>query len=533
MGEVMTGSDARQYFSTDASIFRLAPSIIVYPRNENDVRKVARFTWQLAERGRAVPITARGSGTDLTGAAIGAGIIMVFPAHMNRILELDSKAGVATVEPGMNFGRLQEALHTHGRFLPPYPASFEYSTIGGAVANNAAGEKSHKYGNTQKFVRGLHLVLANGEVIEAHRISKRELGKKLGLATLEGEIYRSLDALIEENQQLIKTLPIQVTKNTAGYAIEKVKHKDGSFDITPLIVGAQGTLGVVTEIEIETEPYNPDATVIAAQFDDLSVAEKIIKNLRKSSDLPSAIELVDGQLLQLIKDQNPNLLRGTLDGPLPKLILIIEFDNPNERLQKRLAKKLIKQLNHDNVPFRQEIDPPRREDLWRIRDYAAAALSYTQGKAKALPFIEDGIVPVERFGDYLRGIYEIFERNGVKAAVWGHAGDANLHMQPLIDLGQVGDRQLIFKLMNEYYRMVIDMGGSTSGQHGDGRLRGPLLPELYGADMYALFQKIKKIFDPYNSFNPGVKMDVGLNDIKPLMRDEYTLKHLYDHLPRN
>ena len=136
-GEVLTSVDARRYFSTDGSVFSLTPSLIVYPQNENDVRKTARFTWQLAERGRVIPITARGSGTDPSGAAIGSGIVMVFPAHMNRIVELDSKNNTLVVEPGINYDKVQQTLQTHSRFLPSFPASSHYSTIGGAVANNS------------------------------------------------------------------------------------------------------------------------------------------------------------------------------------------------------------------------------------------------------------------------------------------------------------------------------------------------------------------------------------------------------------
>src|ERR1700761_9736250 len=148
LGEVMVSADARRYFATDSSIFSVVPMLVVYPRGENDVRKTARFAWQLAERGRVIPITPRGSGTDQSGAAIGSGIMLVFPAHMNRIVELDPKNGSVVVEPGLNYGRLEQTLHTHERFLPPYPESYEYSTVGGAVANNAAGDKSLKYGAT-------------------------------------------------------------------------------------------------------------------------------------------------------------------------------------------------------------------------------------------------------------------------------------------------------------------------------------------------------------------------------------------------
>ena len=184
VGEVMVSTDARRYFATDASIFQLAPAVVVYPRNENDVRKTARFTWQLAERGRVIPMTARGSGTDQTGAALSSGIMMVFPAHLNRILELDTKINTVTVEPGINYGKLQQALNTHGRFLPPYPASLEYSTVGGAVANNASGEKSVKYGDTRKYVKNLRFVLANGEIIETGRLTKRELSTRANCLTV-------------------------------------------------------------------------------------------------------------------------------------------------------------------------------------------------------------------------------------------------------------------------------------------------------------------------------------------------------------
>jgi FAD/FMN-containing dehydrogenase len=183
---------------------------------------------------------------------------------MNRILELDGKNGDVTVEPGLNYGKLQQTLQTHSRFLPPFPASLEYSTIGGAIANNAGGEKSIKYGKTKKYVSRLRLVLANGEVIETRRLSKRELNKKLGLATLEGEIYRNLDTLIEENHDLIGEMEIGVTKNAAGYDLSAVKRKDGSFDLTPLFVGSQGTLGIVTEAQLGTELYNNNTTLIAA-----------------------------------------------------------------------------------------------------------------------------------------------------------------------------------------------------------------------------------------------------------------------------
>jgi FAD/FMN-containing dehydrogenase len=532
VGEVMTGTDARKYFATDTSIFTIPPAIIVYPRNENDVRKTTRFTWQLAERGRIIPVTARGAGTDQSGAAIGPGIIMSFPAHLNRILEFDGKTGMVTIEPGINYGKLQQTLHTHNRFLPPFPASLEYSTVGGAIANNASGEKTVKYGNTRDFVRSMRVVLANGEVIETKRLTKRELNRKLGLATFEGEIYRNLDTLIDENKALISQPGPNVTKNAAGYDLKDVKRKDGTFDLTPLFVGSQGTLGIVTEATLSTVPHNPNTTLIAAFVDDLVIAEEIVAGMRKLSEGPSAIEVVDHNLLDFVQRTNPNQLRNILNPPFPQLVLLIEFDNISERSQKRMVKKATKILNKLQVSYQVETDPHKRDELWKIRHSAAAVLAHSEGTARALPIIEDGIVPMDRFKDYVEGVYALFKRHNLQAAVWGHAGDANLHIQPFLDLAQLGDRQMIFKLLDEYYSLVISLGGSTSGEHNDGRLRGAYLEKLYGPDVYDLYRKVKQIFDPYNTLNSGVKINVALEDLKPILRQEYSLDHLYQHMPR-
>lgn len=533
VGEVMTSPDARRYFSTDSSIFSVVPNIIVYPRSENDIRKTARFSWQLAERGRIVPITARGSGTDQSGAALGDGIMVVFPAHLNRIIELDPKSGVVVVEPGINYGRLQQTLHTHERFLPPFPASFEYSTIGGAIANNAAGEKSVKYGATRDFVRSLRVVLANGEVIETGRITKRELSKKLGLSTFEGELYRAIDTLIEENQETLQKLSLSTTKNAAGYALADVKHADGSFDLTPLFVGSQGTLGIITEATLETERYNPETTLLVAEFDDLAQAERAVMELRALPSLPSAMEMVDGQLLTLVDRLNPNLLKGVVSQPLPKLILLVEFDDGKDSLRKKQAKKASKILSTYAVRFEQQTEPAMQDKLWKIRHASASVVAHSEGSVKAVPIIEDGVVPPAKLAEYIEGVYKLFAAAKLQVAVWGHAGDGNLHLQPFLDLSQVGDRQKAFRLMDEYYNLVISLGGSTSGEHGDGRLRAPYLERVYGPEVYALFQKVKQICDPYGILNPGVKIDVSLDDIKPLVRSHYTMEHLYDHMPRS
>lgn len=532
VGEVMTSTDARRYFATDASILQLAPALIAYPRNENDIRKTCRFTWQLAERGRVIPVTARGSGTDQTGAAIGSGILLVFPAHMNRILELDTKANTVTVEPGLNFAKLQQALHTHGRFLPPYPASLEYSTVGGAIANNASGEKSIKYGDMRGYVQSLRVVLANGEVIETGRINKRELNKKLGLATFEGEIYRSVDTLIEEQREVIDHLQRDVVKNNAGYDLLDVKRKDGSFDLTPLFTGSQGTLGIVSEAVLATEPHNPQTTLMLATFDSLEHLQQAILELRDLSELPSAIELVDGHLLQQVHELNPNQLKEVLTPPFPAVSLLVEFDSGDRQLKKptKQAEKIFGNLA---ATLQTTADPEQQQLFWKLRQATSLALGHNDGLLRATPIVNDAAVPPHQLRAYLESVYKLLEANNIPPAVWGHAGDGRLNLQPRFNLGQVGDRQKAFRLMDEYYKLVIGLGGTISSEGGDGRLRTPYLAVQYGAEAYALLQKVKQVFDPYGTLNPGVKFGSSLEDVKAIVRSEYGLDHLYDHLPRS
>jgi len=532
VGEVMTSTDARRYFSTDASIFQLPPALVVYPRNENDVRKTARFTWQLAERGRIIPITARGAGTDQTGAALGTGIMLVFPAHMNRILELDTKANIVAVEPGILYGKLQQTLHTHGRFLPPYPASAEYSTVGGAIANNASGEKSIKYGDTRSYVHNLRVVLANGEVIETGRLGKRELSKKLGLATFEGEIYRSLDTLVEEHRELIERMQLNVSRNNAGYSLLDIKRRDGTFDLTPLFVGSQGTLGIITEASLGTEEHNPQTTLMLATFESLEQAHAAILELLALSDRPSAIELIDGNLLEQVYRLNPNQLKEVLAPPFPAVVLLVEFDS-KERQIKKQTKRTGKIFEKYAASVQLTSDPEQQQQLWKVRQASSMVLGHNEGLLRAVPIIDNCAVPVEQLRAYMEGIYQLFTANNLPLAIWGHAGDANLHVQPRLNLGQVGDRQKAFRLMEEYYKLVIKLGGSLSAESGDGRLHTPYLESLYGAEIYALLQKAKQIFDPYGTLNPGVKFGTSLEDIKAIVRQDYGLDHLYDHLPRS
>lgn len=534
-GEVLVSDSAREFFSHDASILELKPTLIIYPRTTNDIRKVARFTWQLAEKGHILPMTARGSGTDQTGAAIGKGAILVFPAHMNKILELDSKQKMVRLQPGLNFKSLQETLHTHGLFLPPYPASYQYSTIGGAIANNTAGEKSLKYGQMRAWVDRLEVVLADGEVIQTSRLSRREVDKKKGLANMEGEIYRAVDGILADNAELINkyTQQLQVSKNSVGYELAKVRKRDGSIDLTPLFVGSQGTLGIITEGILRVETYTPHTSLVVSAFADIDSALDALDGIRALN--PSAIEMVDKHLLEFVAKNQGNKVYQEVTGPdggVPEILLFTEFNDRGERNREKRVKKLLKLLQNKTIASTIASNTDDQEKLWSIRHSAAAVVNYDQSGKTAIPIIEDGIVPFSAFRSFIDDVYEMFTRHHLEVAIWGHAGDANIHIHPLLDLRKTVDRQKAFKLMDEYYKLVLKYGGSIAAEHNDGRLRAPYVAAQVGEEMADVYAQIKAAFDPHGTLNPGVKTGTELKEVAAMLRDSYSLAYLSDHLPR-
>ncbi len=521
-GELNQEQKVLSYYSTDGSIYRIRPQAALFPKNTNDVRKTMQMLWSLARQGTYLPLTTRGKGTDQAGGALGNGIVMVTPAHLYHLLQVTSTR--VRVQPGTIYGDLQQILQMHGRYLPPYPSSFAYSTIGGAVANNACGEHTVKYGSTRDYVESLDVVLANGEHITTKRLSKRQLNRKKKQRNFEGQIYRQLDELLEANRSIIRQAVPDVTKNSAGYDLWDIKGKDGSFDLTPLIVGSQGTLGVVTEILLKTMPVHPETTVIRVNFDNLTQAGAAAEALR--SLRPSALELVDHHLLEHVHATNPGRIAAFVGDKIPAIMFLVQFDDRQRWRRNAKVKKALKLLRSYSKNFEVVTDPINEQRLWRIRRSAAAVIWRSKTAAKALPIIEDAAVPVGKFVPFLQAAYKLFDKHKIKFAVWGHAGDANFHIQPFFDLAKAEERDKLFKIVDEFYAMVIEMGGTTAGEHNDGRLRAPFLPQLYGPEVYELFKKVKNIFDPHNILNPGVKIDVTKQEAMKHVRREYSMPQL-------
>lgn len=525
LGSVTDDPDALEYFSTDQSIFRATPTAIVYPQNTADVRKTVLFAAERAANGKPLPLVPRGKGSDQGGGAIGEGLQVVFPAHMNKLLRLDRDS--VTVQPGILFHTLQQTLYTHLKHIPQAPAGGEYSTVGGAVAIGSGGEKAVKYGSIRSAVRSLKVVLADGSLIETRRISARELNRKKGFHTLEGELYRKFDSLLLDHADLIKQRAVRGVLNTAGYDVWSVRGANGSFDLTQVFLGSQGTLGLITEVTLAIAPYNPRTTLVVGYF---STALGACEAIKKLLDLaPSAVELVDQHLIQSHRELRPSDLAGLVPEQTPAVTLLAEFDNASQFAQKLRSTRAARVMHRHGGTVRMSTDPVEQVALWKIRRTAVATWT-GHGHKKALPFIEDAAVPVEKLPQLLEKIYKLLKKHDLEAAIWGHAGTGNLRFQPRLDLAKKKDVDKLFTLSHEYYDLVVALGGTPSATQNDNLLRAAYLKKIYGEEFFELLAATKHIFDPQGIFNPNKKTGATEDYIRAHLRTEYSTRRQHDYL---
>ena len=499
-GEVSSNSAVCDYFSSDGSALKYKPKLVIYPRTIDDVRKLARFSWRLAEKGLKLPITARGYGADNTSSATGTGATIVFPAHLQKVLELDTKLKKIRVQPGLNVRTLQEIVATHGLYLPIYPTNLKYATVGGSIANNVTGPKGLCYGSMRNFVDRVEVVLSNGEVIQTGRISKREVNTKKGLQTLEGEIYREIDALIEANEGVIAEYASSNLPDNMGYHLSSIKNKDGSIDLTPLFVGSQGTLGIIVQAIINLIPrQNMKSLLVSAlpNLDNFADLVEAIGALR-----PTEFEFIDGSTLKYIEKQNGVMPLNTLIDTEPEGVFVIEFGD-GEGQKSKSAKQALKILGEFGAVSEIAESQSDQEDVWGVR-FASGALvnDFTDGR-QPIQFA-DAVVPINKIGIFRDRLESLIESRKIDGYITGRVGTGNLSVTALLDLGRLNGRQAVFAFGRDYYKLVASLGGSIAGDSGDGRLRIEASQEFYGERMAELFAKIKDVFDPKGIFNPGV-----------------------------
>jgi FAD/FMN-containing dehydrogenase len=531
LGEVSTNPALLAAMSHDGSVLEMKPEMVVYPRVTSDIRKVARFAWQLAEKGHIIPLTARGNGTDETGAAIGTGIIVSFPAHMSRMFEFDSKQKLIRLQPGVNAQALNDGLMLHGVGIPAIPHSAASSTIGGAVANNASGPRSGRYGDMSSWVHQLEVVLANGDVLQTGRLNKRELNKRKGMQTFEGEIYRSLDNLIDDNKALIDEKIAYDIRDNVGYSsIAAVKHKDGSFDLTPLFVGSQGTLGIISEMILKSDFMSSHTAIAVLTFSNKEVARDILDALIALD--PTFLEYFDGAIFAQAAAQGKRYSFNQSGTANPEAVITIGFDDFNERVRNKKLKKIEKALK--NVEATIDIaDGEAALELLVVREVSTFTLTPSGKDVSAPPLVDGAYVPKERYEDFSKAVAELAAKYHVEMPLHTRVLENIHYARPALQLHKVGDKQKVFKILDEYSVLVDAHGGHLIAEDGEGRVKARFAYAPVDPEILELFKKIKEIFDPFGILNPGVKQDTDLRQLASHLRSEYSLGLGANYVPYN
>ncbi|HZZ99547.1 MAG TPA: FAD-binding oxidoreductase, partial [Candidatus Paceibacterota bacterium] len=528
-GEISQSKDDISRVSRDASIFKVTPKVVLYPKDAEDVKSVVKWAAEQKQKDTSISITARSAGTDMGGGPLNDSMILDFTKHFNRVLEVGEN--YAITEPGVYYRDFEPETLKKGLLMPSYPASRELCTVGGMVSNNSGGEKSLRYGKTERYVRELHMVLSDGNEYVFGPLTREQLEQKKSQQDFEGAVYRGMHELLETNYDAIKKAKPDVSKNSAGYYLWNVYDKEKDiFDLNKLLVGSQGTLGMVTKIKFDLIRPKKHSKLLVIFLKDLKPLGDLVNEVMRFK--PESFESYDDQTLKLAIRFLPAMLKKmkgnvfslffkfmpemgmVLSGGMPKLVLIAEFTADDESEIDRTmaeAEKSVKEKFHLKTHLTRSAE--EAEKYWTIRRESFSLLRSNVGDEHTAPFIDDIIVHVNQLPTFLPKLNELVAQyKGLTYTIAGHAGDANFHVIPLMDFRKKENREAIPKLSEQVYDLVISLHGSITAEHNDGLIRTPYLEKMYGSEITDLFRKTKEIFDPHYLFNPRKK--VPLPDTK-------------------
>ena len=485
VAEVDASTRRRAEYSTDASNYRVVPQAVVFPREVDEVAAAIRVARDLQ-----VPVTARGAGTSCAGNAVGPGIVLDLSRHLNRVLSLDPQAGTAVVQPGVILADLQRAAAPHGLRFGPDPSTQARCTIGGMIGNNACGAHALAYGRTSDNVEALSLLLADGRTLSTGP-----------LAELADPVAAQLTQLVSANLATIRTEFGRFTRQVSGYSMERLL-PENSGDLAKFLVGTEGTLAVISQATVRLVSAAKFTALTVLGYPDMATAAEAVPALLPLG--PLALEGMDAQLVAVLRQR---LISRRSQATIPELPvgdawLFIETggDCLAEAVAAGQAMVRLAQAQSATV-----VTGDQARQLWKIREDGAGLGSRTAAGAPAWPGWEDAAVPPERLGPYLREFRQLLDQHHLDGVVYGHLGDGCVHVR--LDF-PLADRPTAFRsFLLDAAKLAADHGGSMSGEHGDGRARGELLPAMYSPAAIGLFASVKAIFDPDNLLNPGVIVD--------------------------
>ncbi len=524
-GDIDDSAEMLSKYSHDASMFEIKPKLVIAPKTAEDVEVAVKLIANEKKHHKDLSLTARSAGTDMSGAAINDSIIVDFNRHLNKFISL--KKDVAVTQPGLFFRDFD--VKTGDQLLPSYPASRDLASVGGMVNNNSGGEKSLEFGKTDRYVKELKFVFADGIERVVKPLNREQLNNKMGQDDFEGKVYKDLFELLEKHYDQIQAARPNVSKDSTGYHLWNVWNREtGIFDLAKAIVGAQGTLGFVTEATLKLVPRTKHSGLLVLFMRDLGTLGELIPKVLEHK--PATFESFDDATLWLSIKFMPSFLK--ILGPIrfirlliglipdglqllrgiPRLILMVEFTGDSEEEVRAKIRALHKELSR--VKARYEIngfeeDPNENasEKFWVMRRYSFQLLRSKVKDKHTAPFIDDLIVRPEYLPEFLPQIRKIIKKYKLFATVAGHMGDGNFHIIPLMNIEKESERKKLLPAMKEVNELVLKYHGSLSGEHNDGLVRGPWLEKMYGKAMYDIFRETKHIFDPQNIFNPHKKAD--------------------------
>jgi len=521
-GEVTTDPLDRQQVRHDASIYELTPEVIISPKDTADLQKIIKFVSKYKTTYPRLSLTPRSAGTDMSGAAIGSSILLEMTPHFNKIQELSDN--VLHVQPGTFMRDIDPLLAEHGLELGCVPASRALCTIGGMVGNNSGGEQSLRHGNTDRWVRELRVVLADGNEYTIKPLTKRQLDKKMSEGTYEASLYKGVYQLIEKHYDLIKNARPNVNKNSMGYNLWSVWDRDtGIFDLTYLFTGSQGTLGIITDIKIEAVPKAKHSGLLLAYLPSIKNLGEIIEAVM--AHRPAVFEGYDDITFNLgiryfktfrrqlgTKEylrQQAWLLKSVAQfkGHLPNILLMIGFEGATEAEVLRKISRLHDDLHRYKIRMDIEGDAASSAPFWNIRRAALSLLSHQIRGRYASPFIDDMAVQPRYLPKFIPEIRKIIRKYKLPVTLQGHFGDGNFHLIPLMDIAGTKDQAKLEPIMRELIPIVLKYQGTMAGEHNDGMVRGPWLPAVFGNEVFQVFKEVKELFDPLYIFNPHKKTD--------------------------
>ncbi len=540
-GEVLDDMATLDRASRDASLFEMRPELVVYPKDSEDVQALVHYASGKKSTMPNISLTVRAAGTDMSGGAINESIILETTKYMQGVLEINADEKWARVLPGTFYRDFDVETHKVGLIMPAYTASREICTVGGMVANNSGGEKSIHYGKTENYIRELKVVFHDGYEYVVRALSRKELMAKISGVGFESEMYKSLYKVITDNEKTIASAKPNVSKNSAGYYLWNVwdPHAE-TFDLCKLIVGSQGTLGIVTEITFNLVPVKKYSTLCVVFLKDVNNIGSLVNTSLAQN--PESIESYDDNTLRIAVKFFRDFLKRkkfwgmlqfmfsflpefmmTVMGGVPKMILLIEFAGDNHDEIQSSATSLAKALKAQYGVLTHVTHSVREESkYWEVRHESFNLLrKHVRGKHTA-PFIDDFIVRPEYLPEFLPKLDAILKQYNLTYTIAGHPGDGNFHIIPLMDLKNPATKEIIPILSEAVYDLVIEYKGSITAEHNDGIIRSPYLEKQYGSIVTGLFKEVKDIFDPQGIFNPHKKVGVTKADItKYLSKGDY------------